>query len=39
MIAAVAGANELPLDTTNPGNFSGLKGITEIIPVARPEIN
>lgn len=36
MIAAVAGANGLPLYTTNPDDFAGLEGIVDVIPVTRP---
>jgi predicted nucleic acid-binding protein len=37
MIAAIASTSELPLYTTNPDDFTGLDGITEIIPVTRPD--
>jgi predicted nucleic acid-binding protein len=36
MIAATAGANGLPLYTSNPKDFEGLDDIVEIIAVARP---
>ncbi|MFT3822157.1 MAG: type II toxin-antitoxin system VapC family toxin [Rubrivivax sp.] len=38
MIAAVAAAQGLPLFTTNPGDFAGLEGIVDLVPVERPEI-
>ncbi|WP_430647409.1 type II toxin-antitoxin system VapC family toxin [Agromyces sp. GXS1127] len=37
MIAATAAVQGLPLYTTNPGDFSGLEELVEIIAVARPE--
>jgi predicted nucleic acid-binding protein len=37
MIAAIAIAQELPLYTTNPDDFSGLEGLLAIMPVTRPE--
>lgn len=36
MIAATAAAASLPLYTTNPGDFSGLGEIVEVVAVARP---
>jgi predicted nucleic acid-binding protein len=36
MIAATAGANGLPLYTSNPKDFEGLDDIVEIVAVARP---
>jgi predicted nucleic acid-binding protein len=39
MIASVAAAAGLALYTTNPDDFSGLDGIVEIVPVARPEVS
>ena len=36
MIAAVAAANQLPLFTTNPADYSGLDDIVTVIPVTRP---
>jgi tRNA(fMet)-specific endonuclease VapC len=36
MIAAVALANELPLYTCNPDDFSGIDGLT-VIPVPHPD--
>lgn len=36
MIAAVALANDLPLYTCNPGDFSGIDGL-EVVAVAHPD--
>ena len=36
MIAAVAAAQRMPLYTTNPGDYTGLEGLVEIVPVERP---
>ena len=36
MIAAVAGATDLPLYTTNPADFAGIESMVEVIAVARP---
>jgi hypothetical protein len=36
MIAAVAIANELPLFTVNPGDFSGIEGL-DLRPIQHPE--
>jgi predicted nucleic acid-binding protein len=36
MIAAVAIAEDLPLYTTNPGDFKGLDDLLTIVPVTRP---
>ena len=36
MIAAIAGANRLPLYTTNPNDFAGLDDLVTVIPVPRP---
>lgn len=36
MIAAIA--IDLPLFTTNPGDFTGLDGLLTVVPVTRPEI-
>jgi len=33
MIAATAHANGMPLYTRNPGDFSGLDGLIEIVPI------
>ena len=38
MIAATAIAAELPLYTTNPGDFAGLDHLVTVIPVTRPEV-
>ena len=38
MIAATAMAAELPLYTTNPGDFVGLDLLVTVVPVTRPEV-
>jgi predicted nucleic acid-binding protein len=38
MIAATAITAELPLYTTNPGDFAGLDDLVTVIPVTRPEV-
>jgi predicted nucleic acid-binding protein len=38
MIAAIAVAEELPLFTTNPGDFVGLEALVRIFPVTRPTV-
>lgn len=38
MIAATAIAEDLPLFTTNPGDFAGLDGLVRVIPVTRPVV-
>jgi predicted nucleic acid-binding protein len=38
MIAAIAIAEELPLFTTNPGDFTGLDQLLTIVPVTRPQV-
>jgi predicted nucleic acid-binding protein len=36
MIASVAAAQALPLTTTNPGDFTGLEAILDVVAVDRP---
>jgi predicted nucleic acid-binding protein len=38
MIAAIAIAEELPLYTTNPDDFSGLDQLLTLVPVTRPNV-
>jgi len=38
MIAAKAIAADLPLYTTNPGDFAGLGHLVTVVPVTRPEV-
>jgi predicted nucleic acid-binding protein len=38
MIASVAIAEDLPLFTTNPGDFTGLEHLLAIVPVTRPSL-
>ncbi len=38
MIASVAIAEDLPLFTTNPGDFSGLDHLLTVVPVTRPRV-
>lgn len=38
MIAATAVAEDLPLFTTNPGDYAGLDAFMRIIPVTRPAV-
>jgi predicted nucleic acid-binding protein len=36
MIASIAAANQLPLYTTNPDDFTGLEGVVSVLAVQRP---
>lgn len=38
MIASIAIAEDLPLFTTNPDDFSGLDELLTVVPVARPPV-
>jgi predicted nucleic acid-binding protein len=38
MIAATAIAEDLPIFTTNPGDYAGLEKLVRVIPVARPSL-
>lgn len=38
MIASIAIAEDLPLFTTNPDDFTGLEHLLTIVPVTRPHI-
>jgi predicted nucleic acid-binding protein len=38
MIASVAIAEDLPLFTTNPGDFAGLEHLLTLVPVTRPRL-
>jgi predicted nucleic acid-binding protein len=38
MIAATAIAAELPLYTTNPGDFAGLGHLVTVVPVTKPDV-
>ena len=38
MIAATAIAEELPLCTTNRGDYTGLENLIRIVPVTRPSL-
>jgi hypothetical protein len=38
MIAATAIAEDLPLFTTNPGDYAGLEKLIRIVPVTRPPL-
>lgn len=37
LIASIAVANQLPIYTTNPADFSGLEKLLTVIPVAQPQ--
>ena len=39
MIASTAIAADLPLFTTNPGDFAGLADVLAIVPVTRPQVS
>jgi hypothetical protein len=38
LIAATAIAEELPLFTTNPGDYLGLEKLIRVVPVTRPSL-
>ena len=38
LIASIAVAEELPLFTTNPGDYSGLGELLTVVPVTRPQL-
>jgi predicted nucleic acid-binding protein len=38
MIAATAFAEDLPLYTTNPGDYAGLEKLIRVVPVTRPPL-
>ncbi len=38
MIASIAVAEELPLFTTNPGDYPGLGELLTVVPVTRPQL-
>jgi predicted nucleic acid-binding protein len=38
MIAATAIAEDLPLFTTNPGDYAGLEKLVRVVPVTRPPL-
>ena len=38
MIAATAIAEDLPLYTTNPGDYAGLEKLIRVVPVTRPHL-
>jgi hypothetical protein len=38
MIAATAIAEDLPLYTTNPGDYAGLERLVRVVPVTRPPL-
>jgi predicted nucleic acid-binding protein len=39
LIASAAVANQLPLYTTNPGDFTGLDGLLAVVKVNRPQVS
>jgi predicted nucleic acid-binding protein len=39
MIAATAIAEDLPLYTTNPGDYAGLERLVRVVPVTRPSLS
>jgi predicted nucleic acid-binding protein len=39
LIASAAVANQLPLYTTNPDDFTGLDGLLAVVKVNRPQVS